>query len=144
MSFPAKLPSTDITDFQRNPSHKEWQGPFTFVCGADTQFGMIDNYHLKKTEPNWEKEMKLTLESIQRINKMNPKPKFYVICGDMLDAFPYEEGDSILFYCLFLFFFLTKNLNRFLSTMFQAKRTRTCEPSNTRISPKYFKNWTLK
>jgi len=55
---------------------------------------MIDHYHLKKTTPNWDKEMKLTKESIERINAMKPKPKFYVICGDMLDAFPYEGVEN--------------------------------------------------
>lgn len=28
---------------------------------------------------------------IRKINGMSPKPKFFVICGDMLDAFPYVE-----------------------------------------------------
>lgn len=46
---------------------------------------------LKKEEPSWEKEISLTREVITRINSMNPKPKFFVICGDMLDAFPYAE-----------------------------------------------------
>ena len=96
--FPVKsLPSTDIRDFQTNPIHKEWAGDFSFICGADTQFGMIDKYYLKKTEPNWDKEIKLTKESIQRINNMCPKPKFYVICGDMLDAFPYYDGKQCKF-----------------------------------------------
>lgn len=25
---------------------------------------------------------------IQDINKLNPKPKFFIICGDLVDAFP--------------------------------------------------------
>ncbi len=35
--------------------------------------------------------MALTRDLIQRINLMEPKPKFFVICGDMLDAFPYTK-----------------------------------------------------
>lgn len=39
--------------------------------------------------------MALTRDVIRQINGMSPKPKFFVICGDMLDAFPYlEQPDS--------------------------------------------------
>lgn len=39
--------------------------------------------------------MSLTRDVISRLNAMNPKPKFFVICGDMLDAFPYEQLPEI-------------------------------------------------
>ncbi len=71
-------------------NEKEWTGPFTFVQAADTQLGLIDRYLLNIEDFNWDKEKALCRESIKRINEMTPKPKFYVICGDMLDAFPYE------------------------------------------------------
>jgi len=88
--FPVdKLPQTDISKaFQNNENEKIWSGPFTFVAGADTQFGLIDRYILKKEEPNWDKEIALTQSAIQALNEMKPKPKFFVICGDMLDSFP--------------------------------------------------------
>lgn len=69
---------------------KQWSGPFTFVQAADTQLGLIDRYLLNIENFNWDKEIALCRESIRRVNEMNPKPKFYIICGDMLDAFPYE------------------------------------------------------
>jgi len=90
--FPAALPGTNISDFQKNPSEREWRGPFTFIHGADTQFGMIDSYLLKKKEPKWDKEIALTESAIRQINQLRPKPRFFVVCGDMLDAFPYAEG----------------------------------------------------
>jgi len=66
-------------------------GLFSFVQGADTQLGLIENYTSRSDyTASWDKEIDLCKDSIQRINKMNPKPRFYVICGDMLDAFPYE------------------------------------------------------
>ncbi|KAJ6635648.1 Serine/threonine-protein phosphatase CPPED1 [Pseudolycoriella hygida] len=71
-------------------NEKEWCGPFTFVQAADTQLGLIDRYLLNIDNFKWEKEKALCRESIRRINAMEPKPKFYIICGDMLDAFPYE------------------------------------------------------
>ncbi|CAL8134212.1 unnamed protein product [Orchesella dallaii] len=91
---PESLPSMNITSFLEDPTEREWKGPFTFIQGADTQFGMIDHYLLKKDEPNWDKEIALTRDVIQRINAMNPKPKFFVVCGDMLDAFPYTVSQN--------------------------------------------------
>ncbi|XP_075224529.1 serine/threonine-protein phosphatase CPPED1-like isoform X2 [Lycorma delicatula] len=67
---------------------KQWIGEFYFVQGADTQFGLIDRYLLNLEEPNWDKEIALTEETIRRINKMRPKPNFLVICGDLCDAIP--------------------------------------------------------
>lgn len=87
-SFP---PSMDLRDFQTNPIHRKWQGPFSFVLGADPQFGMIGTCKLKLTEPTWKPEMILCKEAIQRINSLVPRPKFFVVCGDMLDAFPFEK-----------------------------------------------------
>jgi len=49
------LPSMEITNFLEDPAEREWKGPFTFIQGADTQFGMIDHYLLHKPEPNWDK-----------------------------------------------------------------------------------------
>lgn len=65
----------------------------SFICFAQYDIILnliVDHYILKKTEPNWDKEVALTRDLIKRINGMIPKPKFFVICGDMLDAFPYE------------------------------------------------------
>ncbi len=39
-SPPACLPNMDITNFLEDPDEKVWKGPFTFIQGADTQFGM--------------------------------------------------------------------------------------------------------
>ena len=90
-SFPvSNLPLTDITKvFQNNPKEKVWSGPFTFVQAADTQFGLIDRYIYKKTEPDWSKEIGLTQAAINMVNNMKPIPKFFVVCGDLLDSFPY-------------------------------------------------------
>ena len=89
--FPVNnLPLTDITKvFQNNPNEKVWSGPFTFVQAADTQYGMIDSYVYKKTEPGWSKEIELTQTAINILNNMKPKPRFFVVCGDLLDSFPF-------------------------------------------------------
>lgn len=75
---------------------QQWSGPFTFIQAADTQLGLIDRYLLKIEDFNWDKEKALCRESIRRINEMKPKPKFYVICGDMLDAYPHQGNKFTL------------------------------------------------
>lgn len=69
-------------------SEKLWEGPFYFVQGADSQFGLTERYIEKKEVYGWEKEKDLARQCVQKINSLEPKPKFFVICGDLCDAFP--------------------------------------------------------
>lgn len=71
-------------------NEKEWKGPFCFIQGADPQYGMIDDM-ANKTPITWKAEIELTRKAVAAINKMNPKPKFFVVCGDLVHAFP---GDA--------------------------------------------------
>ncbi|KAK9506148.1 hypothetical protein O3M35_008136 [Rhynocoris fuscipes] len=82
-----KLRINEYKTFSKE-EEKKWTGPFYFVQGADTQFGLIARYieHLK--EPQWEKEKVLSRICVEKINKLSPKPKFFVICGDLCDALP--------------------------------------------------------
>ena len=66
----------------------DWKEPFSFVVGADLQIGMIQSYIEKNPEPGWEKEIELGKRAVEKINQMAPKPKFFVMCGDLCDAFP--------------------------------------------------------
>lgn len=84
-------------NFENDPEARLWKGPFSFVLAADPQFGMIGACKLNKSAPTWEPEMKLTREAIQKANAMDPKPKFFLVCGDMLDALPFEK-DAISHY----------------------------------------------
>ena len=36
----------------------------------------------------WEQEIRLAEQAVQAINKLNPKPKFFVLCGDLVHAMP--------------------------------------------------------
>ncbi|OQR67352.1 calcineurin phosphoesterase domain-containing protein 1-like [Tropilaelaps mercedesae] len=67
-----------------------WAGPFCFIQAADTQFGMIDSYINKVDEASvtWNAEINRTQAAIEAANKMNPKPRFFVVCGDLVDAMP--------------------------------------------------------
>lgn len=66
----------------------QWQGPFFFIQAADTQFGMIESYLEKKPDPRWDKEIALTEKAVEAVNRMDPKPRFFVVCGDLVDAMP--------------------------------------------------------
>lgn len=70
-------------------SENKWDGSFSFIQAADTQFGLIDRYIKKKTDDiTWHKEIHYLRLTIQSINSLTPKPKFMVICGDLVDAYP--------------------------------------------------------
>lgn len=81
----------------------DWKEPFYFVQAADTQFGLIRRWQyvepgLKEGKKGWldgpikewEKEKELSREAVKLVNALQPKPKFMIICGDMLDQFPYK------------------------------------------------------
>ncbi|KAF6210448.1 hypothetical protein GE061_013554 [Apolygus lucorum] len=66
---------------------------FTFVIGADPQFGLIARYIEKRQEEDWDQEIALFKGCIEKINKLEPKPKFFAIMGDMCDS-PPTDGEE--------------------------------------------------
>ncbi|CAG7837529.1 unnamed protein product [Allacma fusca] len=95
MSEFLKAMVSKLEELKTNPKEREWKEDFTFIQGADCQFGLIDRYILKSPVPNWDKEIKLSSDAIRQINRLEPKPRFFIICGDMLDAFPYPEEKAL-------------------------------------------------
>ncbi|KAH7947344.1 hypothetical protein HPB52_010256 [Rhipicephalus sanguineus] len=91
--------STEFRIRARNKSYEgltketegHWKGPFFFIQAADTQFGMIESYLEKKPHPRWDKEIALTQKAVEAVNRMEPKPRFFVVCGDLVDAMPGDE-----------------------------------------------------
>ncbi|KAI1291694.1 Serine/threonine-protein phosphatase CPPED1 [Halotydeus destructor] len=71
-----------------------WKEPFIFIQGADTQLGMIEKYQEKKDNPRWDKELDLTRQAILAANEMQPKPKFFIVCGDLVNDYPEEVDHS--------------------------------------------------
>lgn len=66
-----------------------WVGPFCFIQGADTQFGLKDSWNkVPEDEQSWVDEIELTRQAIKAVNNLRPRPRFFVVCGDMIDAFP--------------------------------------------------------
>ncbi|KAG8327929.1 Serine/threonine-protein phosphatase cpped1 [Homalodisca vitripennis] len=86
MSWTIKGVNRTHTDFPFD-QNKEWKEPFIFVQGADTQLGMFQDYEEITTEPKWAQEIALAELAVQKVNQMKPRPKFYVICGDLCHAF---------------------------------------------------------
>lgn len=70
---------------------REWKGPFYFIQGADPQFGLMKAWATGDCDnggDEWEQEILLAEQAVQAINKLNPKPKFFVLCGDLVHAMP--------------------------------------------------------
>ena len=61
-------------------AESEWAGPFFFAQLADTQFGMF------KEDETWAEEEALAEAAVAHINRL--KPKFVVVCGDLVNAMP--------------------------------------------------------
>jgi len=78
-------------------SQGEWTGPYFFIQGADTQFGMIESFAEGLDERGWSKsggwqaEIRILSALIDKLNAMQPKPRFFIICGDLVDAYPMDE-----------------------------------------------------
>ncbi|XP_023707672.2 serine/threonine-protein phosphatase CPPED1, partial [Cryptotermes secundus] len=70
-----------------------WTKPFYFIQGADLQMGMIQSYVEKNPVPGWKKEIELGERAVAIVNQMRPKPKFFVICGDLCHAFPDQQPE---------------------------------------------------
>ena len=72
------------------PSHLDTNSnQFTFVQLSDPQLGLLERYGEKREPPfKWDRELSLVDRAITTINCLHNKPKFVVICGDMVDAEP--------------------------------------------------------
>jgi len=70
-------------------SNKEWKENFYFIQAADTQFGLIDDWaNVPVEKQTWDEDIRLTELAIKHANTLNPKPKFFIVCGDMINAGP--------------------------------------------------------
>ncbi|XP_018089416.1 calcineurin-like phosphoesterase domain containing 1 L homeolog isoform X1 [Xenopus laevis] len=79
-----------FTSFNED-AESQWKGPFYFIQGADPQFGLMKSWEIGECDyggDEWEQEIRLTEEAVQAINKLSPKPKFFVLCGDLVHSMP--------------------------------------------------------
>ncbi len=81
--------------FTGTKADEVWNGQFFFVVGSDPQFGMMDfqtNPDYNPQKADWTEEIRLAKLAVEKVNQLNPKPKFFVICGDLTNEFP---GDGM-------------------------------------------------
>ena len=82
-----------LPGFEASTSNVKWQSPFFFIQAADTQLGLIEHYGdgavgAKYPDVTWEREIELCEQSVDILNAMEPKPRFFIVCGDLVDAMP--------------------------------------------------------
>ncbi|KAM7538352.1 hypothetical protein Aperf_G00000059803 [Anoplocephala perfoliata] len=64
-------------------------GEFTFVQLCDPQLALLERYGEKRDPPyKWDRELVLVNRAIAAVNNLLNKPKFVVVCGDLVDAEP--------------------------------------------------------
>lgn len=88
-SFRIRTAARRHLDLEERPA--QWAAPFFFIQAADCQFGMIDSYVHKRTEPGWQEEIELCQRLVALCNGMAPRPAFLVICGDLVDSLPASD-----------------------------------------------------
>lgn len=84
----------DIEATNKTVQESQWTEKFYFIQAADSQFGLIDRYIKHLDEPGWKEEIESSEALVDVCNKLEPKPAFMVICGDLVDAWPPSEVRS--------------------------------------------------
>lgn len=73
--------------FLDSEADKAWSEDFYFVQGSNPQFGSMSAYN-KGILTDWTEEMRLAKLAVEKVNQLEPKPSFFVICGDLTNEFP--------------------------------------------------------
>jgi hypothetical protein len=84
-----------------------WEGSFFFLQLADTQLGFYNDNQVFFCiiylfivllgfificfMQSWDKEIALATRAVRCINAMRPRPRFVVVCGDLVHAYPWEK-----------------------------------------------------
>ena len=77
-------------------NEKSWSESFWFVVGADTQLGLEEQIDalLENRKPErlcWQVELKRIKRLIDFINDCRILPRFVIVCGDLVNSFPFED-----------------------------------------------------
>ena len=65
----------------QSDKNESWNGNWCFCQLADTQLGMMNR-------DDWSVELKTARMAVDAINKLKPRPKFVIVCGDLVDSYP--------------------------------------------------------
>ncbi|XP_061912206.1 serine/threonine-protein phosphatase CPPED1 isoform X1 [Entelurus aequoreus] len=69
----------------------EWTGPFYFIQAADPQLGLMKAWREGDCDSGgdeWTEEVDLTKQAVAAMNQLRPRPRFMVLCGDLVHAMP--------------------------------------------------------
>ncbi|XP_035515534.1 serine/threonine-protein phosphatase CPPED1 [Morone saxatilis] len=69
----------------------EWTGPFCFIQAADPQLGLMKAWKDGDCDgggEEWAEEVELTKQAVEAVNHLRPRPRFMVLCGDLVHAMP--------------------------------------------------------
>lgn len=69
----------------------EWTGPFFFIQAADPQLGLMKAWRDGDCDgggEEWAEEVELTKQAVEAVNQLRPRPRFVVLCGDLVHAMP--------------------------------------------------------
>ncbi|XP_077595385.1 serine/threonine-protein phosphatase CPPED1 [Stigmatopora nigra] len=70
---------------------REWTGPFYFIQAADPQLGLMKAWREGDCDgggDEWAEEVELTKRAVEATNRLRPRPRFMVLCGDLVHAMP--------------------------------------------------------
>lgn len=91
--FPLCFVPPSPSPFLRTDAEKEWCGPFCFIQAADPQLGLMKAWKIGDCDgggDEWAEEVQLTRQAVQAVNKLSPRPRFMILCGDLVHAMPGE------------------------------------------------------
>ena len=78
-----------------------WRGDFWFAQLADTQIGMLNSFRgpsvhdNEANDPDWQRELAMVQLAVAYLNEVRPSPRFVIVCGDLIDAWPAESQSSL-------------------------------------------------
>ncbi|KAF1374140.1 hypothetical protein PFLUV_G00246460 [Perca fluviatilis] len=81
-------------------AEREWTGPFCFIQAADPQLGLMKAWREGDCDgggDEWAEEVELTTQAVEAVNQLRPRPRFMVLCGDLVHAMPdtqFREGQE--------------------------------------------------
>ncbi|KAM6951348.1 serine/threonine-protein phosphatase CPPED1 [Aplochiton taeniatus] len=70
---------------------REWNGPFYFIQAADPQLGLMKAWREGDCDgggDEWAEEVQLAGQAVEAVNQLSPRPRFMVLCGDLVHAMP--------------------------------------------------------
>uniref|UniRef100_A0A3P9H9R6 Serine/threonine-protein phosphatase CPPED1 n=1 Tax=Oryzias latipes TaxID=8090 RepID=A0A3P9H9R6_ORYLA len=88
-----------IVSSTQDAEHR-WTGPFYFIQAADPQLGLMKAWKDGNCDgggDEWTEEVELTKQAVEAVNRLRPRPRFMVLCGDLVHSMPgteFKEGQE--------------------------------------------------